>query len=124
MRSAVDVCDRLGVMTPWHYRESYKHLNKPERLCPLDKQFNALDPSVSYRQAFYIFLFDKYMKRCIRKGFLRIVLPSGKELCYGDPNTTEVVETHVHAQGIVGHVLTCLDLWGHVRKPMETYGDA
>ena len=98
VRSAVDVCDRLGVMTPWHYRESYKHLNKPERLCPLDKQFNALDPSVSYRQAFYIFLFDKYMKRCIRKGFLRIVLPSGKELCYGDPNTTEVVETHVRGQ--------------------------
>ncbi|QDZ18191.1 cyclopropane fatty acid synthase [Chloropicon primus] len=95
VRSAVDVCNRLGLLTPWHYQERLDHLDKPESWSQLSHQFRALDPGVTYRQAIFMRLFDGYMKRCIRKGFLRVILPSGKELLYGDPDTSSVVQTHV-----------------------------
>ena len=98
VRSAIDVCDRLGILTPWHYKERQELIDTPERWGGPTEQFRPLSPRATYRQATFTYLFDQYMKRCIKKGFLRIILPSGHELKYGDPNTTMHIDTHVLKQ--------------------------
>ena len=98
VRSAVDVCSRLGLLTPWHYQERQDHLDNPASWTALTDQYRPLDPSVSARQTFFMFLFEKYMSKCIRKGFIRLILPSGHEMTFGDPENVHDIHTHVLEQ--------------------------
>ncbi len=64
IKSAVRVCEGMGARVPW--------TPKP------------CSPELSYRQRFFLGVFDAFMKVAITEGHLRVILPTGEERSYGD----------------------------------------
>ncbi len=70
IRSAVAVVSGMGGSLPWVPR--------------------ATSPKVTLGQQLYVSLFDKYAKAVFTRGRLRMILPNGGELVYGDGENVEV----------------------------------
>lgn len=70
IRSAVAVVSGMGGSLPWVPR--------------------ATSPKVTLGQQLYMSLFDKYAKAVFTRGRLRMILPNGGELVYGNGENVEV----------------------------------
>ena len=64
LRSAVDVAQRLGASVPWTPR--------------------AVSPKISLVDRAFMAIFDRFARAAITVGSLRLILPNGEELHYGD----------------------------------------
>ena len=69
VRSALAVAKGLGVEAPWAGRE------------------RALSPRVSVLEFFFLQAFKLFCSGAIKEGHLRVILPTGDELSYGDPQS-------------------------------------
>ena len=69
LRSALAVVEGLGAKAPWAGRE------------------RSLSPKVSTVQFFFLQVFKLFCSGAIKQGHLRVVLPTGEEMSYGDPNS-------------------------------------
>jgi cyclopropane-fatty-acyl-phospholipid synthase len=66
IRSAVSAVTAMGAAIPWVPR--------------------ATSPKVSLTQRWFVGLFDTAARAAIRRGHLRVILPTGYELSYGTPD--------------------------------------
>ncbi|GLI66534.1 hypothetical protein VaNZ11_010410 [Volvox africanus] len=69
IRSAVGVVEAMGGTLPWVPR--------------------ATSPKVSILQQLYMGLFDKYARSAFTQGSMRMILPTGQELVYGNDDTSK-----------------------------------
>ena len=74
MRAALAVCEGLGAAPPWAGQE------------------RCLSPKVALRDALFLRAFDGFARRALTRGHLRMILPTGAELSYGDPGTAATFE--------------------------------
>lgn len=68
LKSAIDVTGRLGASIPWVPR--------------------SVSPKISIVDQVFMAVFDRFARAAITVGQLRMVLPNGEELCYGNPEST------------------------------------
>ncbi len=72
IKSAVDAVTTMGATLPWVPRTT--------------------SPKLSWIDSAAIAMFDKFAKVSIKTGRLRFILPTGAELCYGQPAPAPLVE--------------------------------
>lgn len=72
IKSAVDAVTTMGATIPWMPRTT--------------------SPKISWVDSAAITMFDKFAKISITTGRLRFILPTGAELCYGQPAPAPLVE--------------------------------
>jgi cyclopropane-fatty-acyl-phospholipid synthase len=72
IKSAVEAVTRMGATIPWVPRTT--------------------SPKLSWVDSAAITMFDKFAKASVTTGRLRLILPTGTELCYGEPAPAPLVE--------------------------------
>lgn len=68
LNSGIAAAQAMGATVPWVAR--------------------ATSPKMSWSDGFFMRVFDKFAGAAISKGYLRIILPNGEELCYGSLEDT------------------------------------
>ena len=69
LKAGIEAAQALGATIPWVSR--------------------ATSPKISLLDHFFMGVFDKFARAAIFVGHLRIILPNGKELEYGNADATE-----------------------------------
>lgn len=72
IKAAVEAATAMGCSIPWVPRTT--------------------SPKVSLAQGWFMRLFDRFAAAAIRTGYLRLILPNGTELTYGDPATATTTQ--------------------------------
>lgn len=67
LRAGVAVAELLEAKVPWTPQATSPKISLLDRLC--------------------ISLFDRFARLALKQGFLRLILPNGQELAYGDPDS-------------------------------------
>ena len=79
LKSAIKAVQSAGAVLPWSPRTT--------------------SPKLSWVDSTAIAMFDKLAKTAIRTGRLRLILPTGQELCYGGATVLATVLSPPHAAG-------------------------
>lgn len=68
LKAGLEVAKLLGAEVPWVPR--------------------SCSPKMSLRERIAVYTFDKFARSVVNVGHLRLILPNGSELVYGDPSKT------------------------------------
>ncbi|GMH42872.1 hypothetical protein BSKO_10791 [Bryopsis sp. KO-2023] len=72
IKAGIEVAQRLGASVPWVPR--------------------TVSPKVSLGESMYMWVFDRFAKSTILEGKLRLILPNGEELHYGNGETNNTAD--------------------------------